>query len=141
MVAGPAPYVEAFTELTRASRERARARARTLLAAAGLEDAAAGAGERAGRLAEEILQASRANRVLVQHLIGEEVTRAADRWGFVRTEELEDLRRELDELRVALVKAHLGTAAVPRQGSRRSPARRLTRVRGRTFGTRHGSAA
>lgn len=90
----------------RANAER-RARARAVLAAAGLEDVLTRAGERASRLAEELLQASRANRELVETLVGEEIARAADRWGFVRSDELEELRREVDELRVELVKTKL----------------------------------
>lgn len=130
METGTPNYAELLTELTRASRERARARARGLLAAAGLEDAAADAGERASRLADEVLQASRANRRLVHTLIGEEMARAADRWGFVRAEELADLRREIDELRVALIKATGGPAPTrPTTRIRPHPARRTARVR------------
>lgn len=122
-----------LNELARANRER-RARARAVLAAAGLEDVLSHAGERAGRLAEELLQASRANRELVENLIGEEVARAADRWGFVRSDELEELRREVDELRVALVKATLqgrGDAAdtpPPKRARKRAPGRSTTRA-------------
>lgn len=112
-----------------------RARARAVLAAAGLDDVLSQAGEKASRLADELLQASRANRELFETLIGEEVARAADRWGFVRSEELEELRREVDQLRVALVKATLaadgdssaGAAssaeAAPKPARRRAPAR------------------
>ncbi len=126
METGTPNYAELLTGLTRASRERARG----LLAAAGLEDAAADAGERASRLAEEVLQASRANRRLVHTLIGEEMTRAADRWGFVRAEELDDLRREIDELRVALIKASGDSPPTrPDTRIRTRPARRFGRVR------------
>lgn len=128
-----------FDALARANAER-RARTRAVLAAAGLEDVLSEAGQRAGRLAEDLLQASRANRKLVENLVIEEVARAADRWGFVRSEELEELRREVDELRVSLVKATLdgkggrsgegtqqGTevpgAAPPKPARKRAPAR------------------
>jgi len=105
-------YLDLIAGLTRASRERARA----VLAAAGLEEAALGAGERAAKVAEEILQAGRANRELVEGLVSEEVARVADRWGFVRSAELEELRREVDVLRVALVRTTVNTPPTAEEG-------------------------
>lgn len=98
-------YVKLLAGLSRASRQQARATARGLLTAAGLEEIADEAGGRARTLVEELAEAGRANRALLHKLVADEVDRAASRWGFVRSEDLEELRQELDELRVALIKA------------------------------------
>lgn len=88
--------------LTRATRDRALGAARALLATAGLEGAAADAGQRVGRLAEELVSASRANRELLENLVAAEVTRAASRLGFVRADDLDEVREEIAELKVQL---------------------------------------
>ena len=57
------------------------------------------AGERLTKLAEEVGNASRANRELMENLVVAEVDKAATRLGFVRSEELQELRAEVAELR------------------------------------------
>jgi polyhydroxyalkanoate synthesis regulator phasin len=103
-MAGPGmpSYLGLVTGLTRATRQRANAAARGLLATAGLEGVANDAGERVNRLTEEILTASRANRQLLENLVAGEVTKAASRLGFVRSDDLDEVREEIAELRVQL---------------------------------------
>lgn len=96
-------YIEAVAALTRASQRRARATALALLEQAGLDGLALDAGERAGRLTEEILATSRANRELLERLIATEVDRTAARLGFVRAEELDRLNGEIRSLRQDLL--------------------------------------
>lgn len=115
-------YVDLVNSLTRATRERAAGTARGLLAQAGLEGAADDAGERLGKLAEEIAQANRANRDLVEKLVAAEVDKTAARWGFARAEDLTELREEIAELRRSQVRATVGTPTTP--GSRRGPGAR-----------------
>ena len=88
-------YVDMAAGLTKATRAKATAAAKGLLATAGLEEVAADATDRVAKLADEVLAASRANRELMGKLIASEVDRAAAVLGFVRAEELDDLRREL----------------------------------------------
>jgi hypothetical protein len=122
-------YVNMVNGLTRMTREKALSTARALLAQAGLEDVANDAGGRVTKLAEEIILANRANRELVENLISAEVDKAAARWGFVRTDDVEALREEIAELRVALIRAttkrpneSAEPAAAPRRGRRTSAA-------------------
>jgi hypothetical protein len=122
-------YVNLVNGLSKMTRDRALAVARALLAQAGLEDVANDAGERVSKLAEEILVASRANRELVENLVATEVDKAAGRWGFVRTDDVEALREEIAELREALARATVDAAAPPatktaakRTARRRPPA-------------------
>ncbi len=96
-------YVNLVNGLTRATRARAMANARAVLAHAGLEGAANDASERLGRLTEEILPASRANRQLHENVVSAEVDRSAARWGFVRTDEVNVLREEIAQLRNLLI--------------------------------------
>jgi polyhydroxyalkanoate synthesis regulator phasin len=103
-------YVNLVNGLTRATRERARTTARGLLAQVGLEGVADDAERRVGKLTEEILSASRANRELVENLVAGEVTKAASRWGFVRNDDLDEVREEIAELRVQLARQQAGTA-------------------------------
>ncbi len=98
-------YVDMAAGLTKATREKATAAAKNLLATAGLEDVATDATDRVGKLTEEIMAASRANRDLMGKLIAAEVDKAAAKLGFVRAEELDDLRRELSELRMSMAHA------------------------------------
>ena len=98
-------YVDMAAGLRKATKEKARAAAQGLLAAAGLEEAAADATDRATKLAEEVLAASRANRELMGKLIASEVDKAAGRLGFVRADELDELRQELAELRMSMAHA------------------------------------
>jgi hypothetical protein len=98
-------YVDMAAGLTKATRAKATAAAKNLLASAGLEEVAADATDRVGKLAEEVLAASRANRELMNKLIAAEVDKAAARLGFVRADELDDLRRELAEVRMSMAHA------------------------------------
>ena len=59
-----------------------------------------GSRERFTKLAEEILQASKANRELVENLFVAEVERAAGRLGFARAEEVQALGDKVDRLAV-----------------------------------------
>jgi hypothetical protein len=95
-------YVTMVNGLSKMTRAKAMSTARMLLVQAGLDDVAADAQERVSKLAEEILQASKANRQLIEHVVTAEVDKAASRWGFVRAEELDELRREITELRLAM---------------------------------------
>ena len=92
-------YANLVGGLTRTARHRVGTTTRVLLAQVGLEDVVVGTGERVAKLAEEIGDASQANRELLENLIVAEVDRAASRLGFVRTEDLQDLRAEVAELR------------------------------------------
>ena len=104
-------YVNLVAGLTRTTRDRAQATARVLLAQAGLTDVAHDAGERVSKLAEEIVNAGRANRELMENLIGAEVDKAATRLGFARAEEVQELREEIAELRGRLNEATAASAA------------------------------
>ena len=95
-------YLHMVSGLTKTSRARARAAAKAMLAQAGLDGVAADAGERVGKLAEEIMNAGRANRELLEKVVAGEVDKAAGRLGFARASELESLRQEVAELRRAV---------------------------------------
>ena len=103
-------YVSMAAGLTKATREKARAAAKGLLAQAGLDDVATDAGDRVSKLADEIIQASRANRELLRKLVAAEIDKAAGRLGFARAEDLDGLRGQLDALRVELADIRLGLA-------------------------------
>jgi polyhydroxyalkanoate synthesis regulator phasin len=92
-------YVHIVSGFTRMTRTKAAVAAKSLLAQAGLEDVAADAGERVTKLADELRNASRANRDLLEKLVRAEVEKATTRLGFVRAQDLEELRREIAELR------------------------------------------
>ena len=92
-------YANLVGGLARGVRERAASTTRALLTATGLEDVAMDAGGRLAKLVEEVWLASRANRELVENLIVAEVDKAAGRLGFVRSEEFQELRAEVAELR------------------------------------------
>ncbi len=112
-------YVSVVGGVTRNLRERASATTWALLGQVGLEDAVVDTGERIAKLAEEIGNASRANRELLENLIVAEVDKAASRLGFVRAEDLDELRAELAELR-----AEVRSAARARSVTRQAPARK-----------------
>jgi hypothetical protein len=111
-------YVNLVNGLSRTTRARAVSTAKSLLAHAGLEDVANDAGERVGKLAEEIVQASKANRELLEKLIASEVDRAAARLGFVRAEDLDALRTEIADLRQSLVQATVSASTAPTRSRR-----------------------
>ena len=113
-------YASVVGGLTRTVRERAVATTRALLAQVGLEEVVVDTGERMAKLAEEIGNASRANRDLLENLIVAEVDKAASRLGFVRADDLEDLRAEVAELRAEVRDARRRPA---RPAGRRPPAR------------------
>ena len=95
-------YLETISALRRFTQQKAGELAHDLLAQAGLDDFAVDAQQRIGRLTDEIVIASRANREMLQHLIRGEVDKAMGRLRFARAEELSDLRAEVDELQARL---------------------------------------
>ena len=88
-------YINMVTGVTKSTQAKASATARALLKQAGLEDVATEASERVTKLAEEIMNASRINRELMQHFVTAEVDKAAARLGFARADEVEALRDEV----------------------------------------------
>ena len=114
MIEAVQTYVNLVNGLSRAARERAYTSARGLLAQAGLEEVADEAEKRIEKLTEEILGASRANRELVENLVAAEVTKAASRLGFVRSDDLDDVREEIAELRAQLAREKAAAAGAPR---------------------------
>jgi polyhydroxyalkanoate synthesis regulator phasin len=103
-------YINMVTGVTRSTQAKAAATARALLRQAGLENVATETGERATKLAEEIMNASRANRELLQHFVTAEVDKAAARLGFARADEVNALRDEIASLRAQLEEAMARTA-------------------------------
>ena len=140
-------YINMVTGVTKTTQARAAATARAVLKQTGLEDAATEASERVTKLAEEIMNASRTNRELLQHFVTTEVDKAAARLGFARAEDLEALRDEIASLRreVSEATARAGraaatqktaqkastqkTAATKKSATAKSPGRRPTRKR------------
>jgi polyhydroxyalkanoate synthesis regulator phasin len=125
-------YLHMVSGLSKTTRARARAAAKTMLAQAGLDGVAADAGERVGKLAEEIMNAGRANRELLEKVVAVEVDKAAARLGFARASELESLRQEVAELRRAVAdqQAAGDGAAVEPAPSTVAAARKTTRTAG-----------
>jgi polyhydroxyalkanoate synthesis regulator phasin len=125
-------YLHMVSGLTKTSRARARAAAKAMLAQAGLDGVAADAGERVGKLAEEIMNAGRANRELLEKVVAGEVDKAAGRLGFARASELESLRQEVAELRHAVTDQQAaGNGAGPTPPSAKvTAARKTTRTAG-----------
>ena len=118
-------YANLVGGLGRSARERAAGSARSLLSQAGLEDFAMDVAERLAKLAEEIWQASRANRELLEKLIAAEADKAAARLGFVRSEEFEELRAEVAELRERIrATPQQPAATAPKSAGKRAPARK-----------------
>jgi len=94
-----------------------------------------GSMERFTKLAEEVLQASKANRELLENLFLTEVERAAGRLGFARAEEVQALRDEIADLRASIValKAPAAATAAKRaaastKNAARPPAAKKTRA-------------
>jgi polyhydroxyalkanoate synthesis regulator phasin len=112
-------YANLVGGLTRNVRDRAASPVRNLLARAGMEEVAVDAWERLTKLAEEVGQAGRANRELVENLVVAEVDKVAARLGLVRSEELQELRVEVAELR-----KELRAATAQPGGAARKPARK-----------------
>lgn len=103
-------YINMVTGVTKSTQARAAATARALLKQAGLEDVATETSERVTKLAEEIMNASRTNRELLQHFVTSEVDKAAARLGFARADEVQALRDEVAGLRAQLNQAMTRTA-------------------------------
>ena len=102
MVEAVQTYVNLVSGLSRATLGTARTAARGLLGQVGLQGVADDAERRVAKLTEEILAASRANRQLLENVVAAEVARAASRWGFVRFEDLDEVREEIAEVRAEL---------------------------------------
>jgi hypothetical protein len=120
-------YINMVTGVTKSTQARASATARALLKQAGLEDVATEASERVTKLAEEIMNASRANRELWQHFVAAEVDKAAARLGFARADEVQALRDEMAGLRAQLKEATARTAEsapATKAATKRAPAKK-----------------
>lgn len=117
MVEAVQTYVNLVSGLTRVTLGTARAAARGVLGQVGLQGVADDAERRVNQVAEEIVSASRANRQLLENVVAAEVTKAASRWGFVRSEDLDEVREEIAELRAQLRRRSTeGESADPRVG-------------------------
>lgn len=103
-------YINMVTGVTKSTQAKAAATARAMLKQAGLEDVATETSERVTKLAEEIMNASRTNRELLQHFVTSEVDKAAARLGFARADEVQALREEVAGLRAQLNQAMTRTA-------------------------------
>jgi polyhydroxyalkanoate synthesis regulator phasin len=117
-------YANLVGGLGRSVRERAAGTTRALLTQAGLEDVAMNVGERLNKLAEEVWRANRANRELVENLIAAEVDKAAARLGFVRSEEFQELRAEVAELRESIRATPQPAGTARKSTGKRAPARK-----------------
>jgi polyhydroxyalkanoate synthesis regulator phasin len=119
-------YINMVTGVTKTSQAKAAATARAMLKQAGLEDVATEASERVTKLAEEIMNASRTNRELLQHFVTAEVDKAAARLGFARADEVAALRDEIASLRTQLSEATVraGKAAATKKTAKKAPARK-----------------
>jgi len=120
-------YINMVSGVTKSTQAKAAATARALLKQAGLEDVAAETSERVAKLAEEIMNASRTNRELLQHYVTTEVDKAAARLGFARAEDVRALRDEIESLRAELMEAKASTAksAPAKRATKRAPAKKV----------------
>lgn len=121
-------YINMVTGVTKTTQARAAATARAVLKQTGLEDAATEASERVTKLAEEIMNASRTNRELLQHFVETEVDKAAARLGFARAEDLEALRDEIASLRrqVSEATARAGRAAATQKTAQKASTKKAS---------------
>jgi polyhydroxyalkanoate synthesis regulator phasin len=117
-------YMNMVTGVTKSTQAKASATARALLKQAGLEDVAAEASERVTKLAEEIMNASRINRELLQSFVVTEVDKAAGRLGFARAEEVQALRAEVASLRAQVDEAAARTTARSAEAAGSTPAKK-----------------
>ena len=120
-------YINMVTGVTKSTQAKAVATARAMMKQAGLEDVATETSERVTKLAEEIMNASRANRELLQHFVNAEVDKAAARLGFARADEVEVLRDEIAQLRAQVDEAtgRMAKAESPkRAATKRAPAKK-----------------
>jgi hypothetical protein len=104
-------YANLVGGLARTARDRAAGTTRAVLTQTGLEDVAMDAGQRLTGLADEVWQASRANRELAENLIVAEVDKLAARLGFVRSADFDELRAEVAELRDSIRNSQQPVAA------------------------------
>jgi polyhydroxyalkanoate synthesis regulator phasin len=128
-------YINMVTGVTKSTQAKASATARALLKQAGLEDVATEASERVTKLAEEIMNAGRANRELWQHFVAAEVDKATARLGFARADEVQELREEIASLRAQLKEATARTAKsapTKKAATKRAPARKAAATMTRT---------
>jgi polyhydroxyalkanoate synthesis regulator phasin len=121
-------YINMVTGVTKTTQARAAATARAVLKQTGLEDAATEASERVTKLAEEIMNASRTNRELLQHFVTTEVDKAAARLGLARAEDLEALRDEIASLRrqVSEATARAGRAAATQKTAQKASTKKAS---------------
>ena len=117
-------YANLVGGMARGVRERAASTTRAVLTLSGLEDVAMTAGDRLARLADEVWHASRANRELLEKLVAAEVDKAATRLGFVRTEEFDQLRTEVAELRESVRATRRTAESARRAPGKRAPAKK-----------------
>ena len=119
-------YINMVTGVTKSTQAKAAATARAMMKQAGLEDVATETSERVTKLAEEIMNASRANRELLQHFVTAEVDKAAARLGFARADEVEALRDEIAQLRAEVEEAtaRMAKAESARTATKRAPAKK-----------------
>ena len=119
-------YINMMTGVTKSTQAKAAATARAMMKQAGLEDVATETSERVTKLAEEIMNASRANRELLQHFVNSEVDKAAARLGFARADEVEALRDEIAQLRAQVEEAtaRMAKAESARTATKRAPAKK-----------------
>ena len=120
-------YINMVTGVKKSTQAKAVATARAMMKQAGLEDVATETSERVTKLAEEIMNASRANRELLQHFVNAEVDKAAARLGFARADEVEVLRDEIAQLRAQVDEAtgRMAKAESPkRAATKRAPAKK-----------------
>jgi polyhydroxyalkanoate synthesis regulator phasin len=113
-------YINMVTGVSKSTQAKASATARALFRQAGLEEVAVEASERVTKLAEEIMNASRINRELLQNFVVTEVDKAAGRLGFARADEVQALRAEVASLRAQVEAA---AAAAP-TAARSAPAKK-----------------
>jgi hypothetical protein len=122
-------YINLVSGVTKSTQAKAAATARALLKQAGLEDVAAETSERVTKLTEEIMNASRANRELLQHYVTTEVDKAAARGGGGRAAGVEAGRAVFGSLRAELKEAKASTAKsapAKKATTKRAPAKKAT---------------
>jgi polyhydroxyalkanoate synthesis regulator phasin len=83
-----------------------------------------GSRERVAKLAEEILNASRANRELMENLVVAEVDRAAARLGFARADDVQALRDEVADLRASVAALQAKQTAARKTAAKKAPAKK-----------------
>ena len=132
-------YINMVTGVTKSTQAKASATARAMFKQAGLEDLAAEASERVTKLAEEIMNASRVNRELLQNFVDTEVDKATSRLGFARADDVQALRAEIASLRAQLDEAVAhGAQSRP---AKKAAAKKAAARKSTTTPTKKGAAA